>query len=353
MSDTLGMATQLAGNAVRFGWYSGLNWLLTREAQRLGPRPRYLPQRPVPSQAELMADLRALFLADAAAVRDGLYPPEEPAQSLAEHLRDVRAMFADLPAILERRKTEDTPQRDPARARRRSARLLRAGFPFPDRRLSERGVRLGFTTCRSRRCSTVPPAPCAAPASGPSPPSCTGAISAPARLSTSPAAPGASCARCGWPIPGWRLPASTCRRPISTRRGVISTACGQRRCCAPTPRRSRCPTPARTSSPRCSCFTSCRARCAAASPPRSRACSSPAVSSCSSTACRWATGRAGTAFSKLSPCASTSPIMRTTPTTTSIALFAEAGLAPQDDQPGVPLQGHGAAQSVRRRRLSL
>ncbi len=108
MGDTLGMATQLAGNAVRFGWYSGLNWLISREARRLGPRPRYRPQAPVPSDAELMADLRALFLADAAAVRDGVYPPEEPAGGLAEHLRGVRAMFADLPATLERRKTEDT-----------------------------------------------------------------------------------------------------------------------------------------------------------------------------------------------------------------------------------------------------
>ncbi len=119
MSDTLGMATQLAGNAVRFGWYSGLNWLLTREAQRLGPRPRYVPERPVPSEADLMADLRALFLADAAAVRDGLYPPEAAAVSLARHLRDVRAMFADLPAIMQRRKTEDTrtaSQHPPAEA---------------------------------------------------------------------------------------------------------------------------------------------------------------------------------------------------------------------------------------------
>jgi ubiquinone/menaquinone biosynthesis C-methylase UbiE len=108
MGDTLGMATQLAGNAVRFGWYSGLNWLLSREARRLAPRPRYVPQAPVPSEAELMADLRALFLADAAAVRDGLYPPEEPAVSLADHLRDVRAMFVDLPSTLERRQSEDT-----------------------------------------------------------------------------------------------------------------------------------------------------------------------------------------------------------------------------------------------------
>jgi ubiquinone/menaquinone biosynthesis C-methylase UbiE len=108
MSDAIGMATQIAGNAVRFSWYAGLNWLLAREAQRLGPRPRYKPERPVPSDAELMADLRALFLADAAAVRDGLYPPKEAASSLAEHLSDVRAMFADLPSTLARRQSDDT-----------------------------------------------------------------------------------------------------------------------------------------------------------------------------------------------------------------------------------------------------
>jgi ubiquinone/menaquinone biosynthesis C-methylase UbiE len=108
MADTLGMAAQIANNALRFSWYSGINWLLSREAQRLGSRPRYIPAGPVPSEAELMADLRALFLADAAAVRDGLYPPEEPAQSLAGHLRDVRAMFADLPATFQRRTRADT-----------------------------------------------------------------------------------------------------------------------------------------------------------------------------------------------------------------------------------------------------
>ncbi len=108
MSDTLGMATQLAGNAVRFGWYSSINWLLAREAQKFGPRQRYVPQRPVPSEAELMADLRALFLADAAAVREGLYPPAEPAESLGAHLQTLRAMFADLPATFERRASADT-----------------------------------------------------------------------------------------------------------------------------------------------------------------------------------------------------------------------------------------------------
>lgn len=108
MTDTLGLATQLAGNALRFGWYSGVNWLMTRQAQRLGPRPRYEPQAPVPSEAELMADLRALLFADARAVGAELYAPAEPATSLAEHLATLRAMFADLPSIHARRTAADT-----------------------------------------------------------------------------------------------------------------------------------------------------------------------------------------------------------------------------------------------------
>jgi ubiquinone/menaquinone biosynthesis C-methylase UbiE len=108
MADTLGMAAQLAGNAARFGWYSGLNWLLARQAQRFGPRPRYKPQAPVPSDAELMVDLRKLFLADAKAVAEGLYPPVEPAGTLSRHIGDVRAMFADLPETMRRRQEADT-----------------------------------------------------------------------------------------------------------------------------------------------------------------------------------------------------------------------------------------------------
>jgi ubiquinone/menaquinone biosynthesis C-methylase UbiE len=107
MADDLGMATQLAGNAFRFGWYSTVNWLLSREAMRLGTRPRYTPRLPVPSRAELMADLRMLFLRDAAAVREGLYPPAEPPESFADHLRSLRAMLADLPAMVSRRAVDD------------------------------------------------------------------------------------------------------------------------------------------------------------------------------------------------------------------------------------------------------
>lgn len=108
MTDTLGMAAQLAQNAVRFGWYSGVGWLMAREARRLGAPPRYAPQRPVPGNAAVMAELRALFLADAAAVREGLYPQSEPAGSLADHLQSLRAMFADLPAAMHRRMSVDT-----------------------------------------------------------------------------------------------------------------------------------------------------------------------------------------------------------------------------------------------------
>ncbi|MGI9402924.1 MAG: class I SAM-dependent methyltransferase [Hyphomicrobium sp.] len=107
MADTFGMATQLAGNAVRFGWYSGINWLLSREARRLGNRPRYTPTHPVPSDAEQMADLRALFMRDAEAVREGLYPPAEPVGTIAEHMRQLCAMFADLPDTIRRREAND------------------------------------------------------------------------------------------------------------------------------------------------------------------------------------------------------------------------------------------------------
>ncbi len=122
MADPFGMATQLAGNAVRFGWYSGINWLFAREARRLGNRPRYAPKRPVPSDGELMADLRALFVRDAAAVRDGLYPPAEPVGTIAQHMRQLRAMFADLPETIRRREADDV----------QSATVLPAAEELPD-----------------------------------------------------------------------------------------------------------------------------------------------------------------------------------------------------------------------------
>ena len=56
MSDNLGMATQLAGQGLRFGWYFALNRLVDWRTSRLGlARPPYKPGRPVPSLQQLLA----------------------------------------------------------------------------------------------------------------------------------------------------------------------------------------------------------------------------------------------------------------------------------------------------------
>lgn len=108
MANTLGMATQFAGNSLRFGWYYGVSWLVERRASALGPVPRYKPERPVPTRQELLTDLAQLFLADAAAVRDGLYPViDDRADSLPRHIGRLRELLDDLPRALERRRTSD------------------------------------------------------------------------------------------------------------------------------------------------------------------------------------------------------------------------------------------------------
>ena len=75
MADTLGMAAQLAGQSLRFGWYFALNRALDWRTDQLGKTPRYKPARPVPTLQQLLADRAQLLMADAMAVRDGLYPP--------------------------------------------------------------------------------------------------------------------------------------------------------------------------------------------------------------------------------------------------------------------------------------
>jgi len=108
MSDNLGMAAQLAGQSLRFGWYFALNRLVDRRTRQLGQARRYQPSRPVPSLQELLADQAQLLLSDALAVRDGLYPPmdDEPASPL-QHLGRVRRMLADLPVAATRRAAND------------------------------------------------------------------------------------------------------------------------------------------------------------------------------------------------------------------------------------------------------
>jgi ubiquinone/menaquinone biosynthesis C-methylase UbiE len=108
MANTVAMATQLAGQALRFGWYFGLNRLVEWRTAQLGAARRYKPSRPVPSLQELLADQAQLLMSDALAVRDGLYRPmEDEAGSPLGHLLRVRQMFADLPAAAGRRASDD------------------------------------------------------------------------------------------------------------------------------------------------------------------------------------------------------------------------------------------------------
>jgi len=110
MADHLGMATQLAGNALRFSWYSGISWLAGRRQSSGGEaQPRYRPELPVPSRQELMQDLRDLFRRDAELVRDGIAVADgaEPAGGIIDHLDRLRAMFRDLPDAARRRKDHD------------------------------------------------------------------------------------------------------------------------------------------------------------------------------------------------------------------------------------------------------
>ncbi|MCB1527716.1 MAG: class I SAM-dependent methyltransferase [Hyphomicrobiaceae bacterium] len=105
-ADNIGMARQYAGNMVRLGWYSGLNWLAERRNAATGvPEQKVHRKRPVPSRSELMADLRSLLRQDAELVRDGIAVADavEPAAGLIDHIARLRAMFADLGNAAERR----------------------------------------------------------------------------------------------------------------------------------------------------------------------------------------------------------------------------------------------------------
>src|SRR5262245_23149585 len=77
MSNDLGMAAQLTGQGLRFGWYFGLNRLVEWRTARLGLARRYAPRAPVPSTQELLVDQAQLLMSDALAVRDGIYPAME------------------------------------------------------------------------------------------------------------------------------------------------------------------------------------------------------------------------------------------------------------------------------------
>jgi ubiquinone/menaquinone biosynthesis C-methylase UbiE len=120
MSDNLAMATHLAGQSLRFGWYLALNRALDWRTDRLGragDAPRYKPVRPVPSLQELLAAQAQLLMSDALNVREGLYPPMADERApLPQHLARVRQMFRDLPEAYARRTQKDatTARSEPA-----------------------------------------------------------------------------------------------------------------------------------------------------------------------------------------------------------------------------------------------
>jgi ubiquinone/menaquinone biosynthesis C-methylase UbiE len=102
-------AAQLGGNALKFGWYLGVNRAVDRIARRMNARPSYRPERPVPSTREIFAELARLFLDDARAVRAGLYPATtREAVDVLQDIPRIRAMLSDLPATLARQGDRET-----------------------------------------------------------------------------------------------------------------------------------------------------------------------------------------------------------------------------------------------------
>jgi ubiquinone/menaquinone biosynthesis C-methylase UbiE len=109
VADPVSAAVQLTGQALRFGWYLGLNrlieWQSRGHAPPAPPAPR--PSRPVPTREEILSDLGQLYLRDAQAVLEGIYPPNLGEESLPESMARARAMLADLPQALSRRAARD------------------------------------------------------------------------------------------------------------------------------------------------------------------------------------------------------------------------------------------------------
>jgi ubiquinone/menaquinone biosynthesis C-methylase UbiE len=89
--------------ALRVGWYTGQYAL----ARRLGGRQRLRTRSDAryPSEAELRADLRALFASDARNVAAGLYPmPPDLLPSPSRAVTEAVAFLSDVPGVAARRR---------------------------------------------------------------------------------------------------------------------------------------------------------------------------------------------------------------------------------------------------------
>jgi ubiquinone/menaquinone biosynthesis C-methylase UbiE len=107
-SNRLGMASQLAQNVLRIGWYTAVHRFADRLVARDVPSPKIEIQHPVPSFRVLLADLLEFARKDAARVRDGLYPPQEfLTQTPRTYFGRVAGMLRDMPEAA-RRRSENT-----------------------------------------------------------------------------------------------------------------------------------------------------------------------------------------------------------------------------------------------------
>lgn len=111
MADTIGMAAHAGAQALRLGFYLGLNRIVGWRTSALGAQksaaPVEAPRGPIPSQAELLRDLVGVLMLDAAAVRDGIYPPMADEPSLPVQIARIRDMLNDLPSTIARRNERD------------------------------------------------------------------------------------------------------------------------------------------------------------------------------------------------------------------------------------------------------
>ncbi len=107
MANEIGMGLQVGAQALRFGWYFGLRQILDWRTVQLNPRPRPSPSRALPGEREILTDLAQLFLRDAMAVRDGIFPPMTDGGGPFDHLTRAGAMLADLPEAVRRREAGD------------------------------------------------------------------------------------------------------------------------------------------------------------------------------------------------------------------------------------------------------
>jgi len=104
MTNTIGMAAQLASSIVKTGWYLGLNRLVERQSRVVSRGPDEPPRRPVPTRGALLSAARDLLLDDARAVRDGIWSGAESSPAdLIDHVQRLRQMMRALPDLNERR----------------------------------------------------------------------------------------------------------------------------------------------------------------------------------------------------------------------------------------------------------